>query len=82
MLIALSCGTAVGYLTSIMFVPLLQISTAPGTPVPPFEVMIAWSQSSWLILIFGLVLLTAIVTTISYLMQIKIFQAVKMGESI
>ncbi len=82
MAVALGIGTLVGFLTSVLFLPILQISAAPGTPVPPFQVLIAWVQSAWLILIFRLVLLGVIISTIGYLVQIKIFQAVKMGETI
>jgi hypothetical protein len=45
-------------------------------------VVVGLSQSIGFIVTFGLVLLAAILATIGYLMQIKIFQAVKMGESI
>jgi putative ABC transport system permease protein len=82
MAVALGCGTVIGFLTSVLFLPILQISAAPGTPVPPFQVMIGWVQSVWLILIFAVVLLGVIISTIGYLVQIKIFQAVKMGETI
>jgi putative ABC transport system permease protein len=82
MVFALTCGTIIGFLTSILFVPILQVSAAPGTPVPPFQVMVGWAQSSWLILTFGIVLLAAIIATIGYLVRIRIFQAVKMGETV
>lgn len=80
--IAIAFGAVFGFLTSVMFVPLLQISAAPGTPIPPFEVLIGWVESTWLILAFGVVLLIAVIGMITYLVQIKIFQAVKLGESI
>jgi putative ABC transport system permease protein len=82
MAVALGCGTLIGFVTSLLFLPILQISAAPGTPVPPFQVLVGWVQSAWLILIFAVVLLGVIVSTIGYLVQIKIFQAVKMGETI
>jgi putative ABC transport system permease protein len=82
MIISLGCGTLTGFLTSLLFMPLLQINGAQGNPIPPFEVLIGWAQSTWLILLFGLVLLVAVIATIAYLVQIKIFQAVKMGETI
>jgi hypothetical protein len=72
----------IGFLASILFVPLLQITIAPGTPVPPFQVLIGWSEANWLILSFSAIFLIAIIGTIGYMIQIKIFQAVKMGESI
>lgn len=82
MVISLGCGTLTGFITSLLFMPLLQINAAQGIPIPPFEVLIGWVQSTWLIVLFGIVLLIAIIATIAYLVQIKIFQAVKMGETI
>jgi ABC-type antimicrobial peptide transport system permease subunit len=80
--IALAGGTGIGFILCVLFIPLLQINTAGASPVPPFEVLIGWTESTWLILAFGVVLLIVVIGTIGYLVQIKIFQAVKLGESI
>jgi putative ABC transport system permease protein len=80
--IALAGGTGIGFILCVLFIPLLQISAAGVSPVPPFEVLIGWTESTWLIVAFGVVLLIAVIGTIGYLVQIKIFQAVKLGESI
>jgi putative ABC transport system permease protein len=80
--IALAGGTGIGFILCVLFIPLLQINTAGASPVPPFEVLIGWTESTWLIVAFGVVLLVAVIGTIGYLVQIKIFQAVKLGESI
>jgi putative ABC transport system permease protein len=80
--VALACGAGIGFLTSILFIPLLQMSIAPGAPVPPFLVLIGWTEAFRLVLTFGVIFLIAITGTIGYMVRIKIFQAVKMGESI
>lgn len=80
--IALAGGALTGFLTSVLFVPLLQVSAAPGTPIPPFEVLLGWAEAGWLIAGFAAVLLVTVMGTIGYLMRIEIFQAVKLGESI
>ena len=80
--IAIAGGTGIGFILCVLFIPLLQISTAGASPVPPFEVLIGWTESTWLIVAFGVVLLIVVIGTIGYLVQIKIFQAVKLGESI
>jgi putative ABC transport system permease protein len=82
MSLALAAGAAIGFLTSYLFLPLLQVSAIPGAPVPPFQVLIGWGEAAWLVGFFGLVLLVTIGLTIAYLVRIKVFQAVKMGESI
>jgi putative ABC transport system permease protein len=82
MSLALAAGAAIGFLTSSIFLPLLQISAIPGAPVPPFQVLIGWGEAAWLVAFFGLVLLITIGLTVAYLVRIKVFQAVKLGESI
>jgi len=79
--LAIGLGAVIGLVTSELFVPFLQISTETGTPIPPFEVLIGWAESAWLSLAFGLVLFMTMVGTIYYLAQMKVFQAVKMGEA-
>ena len=79
---ALISGTIIGLLTSMLFVPILQFTLGGSSMIPPFQVLIGWQQSELLILLFAVVLLATIVATILYLVRIKIFQAVKMGETI
>ncbi len=80
--LAISCGAGVGLMTSQLFVPFMQVGATPGKPVPPFDVLIGWVESGWLSLAFGLVLFLTMLGTIVYLAQIKVFQAVKMGEAV
>ena len=69
-------------MTSILFVPYLQVGVTPGTPVPPFNVLIGWAEAGWLSLAFGAILMVTIIGTIIYLVRLKVFQAVKLGETI
>jgi putative ABC transport system permease protein len=80
--LAIASGAFIGLITSQLFVPFLQVGSSPGAPIPPFEVLIGWSESAWLSLGFGLVLFMTMVGTILSLIRIKVFQAVKMGESL
>lgn len=79
--LAISTGALIGLVTSQMFVPFLQISASRGAPIPPFEVLIGWTESAYLSLAFGLVLFMTMIGTILYLVRMKVFQAVKMGEA-
>ena len=45
-------------------------------------VLIGWAEAGWLSLGFGAVLMVTIIGTIIYLVQLKVFQAVKLGETI
>jgi putative ABC transport system permease protein len=75
-------GAAIGLLTSNFFVPFLQVNISGTAPVPPFEVLIGWSETAWLSLAFGFVLALTMLGTILSLARLKVFQAVKMGESL
>ena len=78
---AISCGAIIGLVTSVMFVPFLQIGASREAPIPPFDVLIGWSESAYLSLAFAVVLMLTMIGTIWYLVHMKVFQAVKMGEA-
>jgi putative ABC transport system permease protein len=80
--IAISCGAAIGLLTSYIFLPFLQVGAAPGVQVPPFKVLIGWAEAGWLSLGFSAVLFLTTIGTVAYLARLKVFQAVKMGETL
>lgn len=80
--LAIISGAVIGLVTSNLFVPFLQVGATPGKPIPPFEVLIGWAESAWLSLGFALVLFITMLGTIWYLARIKVFQAVKMGETL
>jgi putative ABC transport system permease protein len=79
---AILFGSLIGLVTSYLFVPFLQVGAAPGSPVPPFEVLIGWGEAALLSLAFGIVLFLTILGTIFYLARLEVFKAVKMGESL
>lgn len=80
--IAISSGAAIGLITCYLFVPFLQIGAAPGIQVPPFQVLIGWAEAGWLSLGFSTVLFLTTLGTVAYLARLKVFQAVKMGETL
>jgi putative ABC transport system permease protein len=80
--LAILSGAAIGLASSYLFVPFLQVGASTGAPVPPFEVLIGWVESGVLSMVFGLILFLTMVGTIASLVQMKVFQAVKMGETL
>jgi putative ABC transport system permease protein len=80
--LAILSGAAIGLVTSMLFVPFMQTGATPGAPVPPFQVIIGWAEAGWLSLGFGLVLSLTMAGTIIYLASLKVFQAVKLGETL
>ena len=80
--LAIIFGASIGLLVSYMFLPFLQVGAGAGAMIPPFDILIGWAESSWLSIGFGIVLVVTTLGTIIYLTRIKVFQAVKMGETL
>jgi putative ABC transport system permease protein len=79
---AIVFGASIGLLVSYLFLPFLQVNAGTEALIPPFEILIGWAESSWLSIGFGIVLVFTTLGTIIYLVRIKVFQAVKMGEAL
>ncbi|WP_448544118.1 ABC transporter permease [Roseiflexus sp.] len=75
-------GTLIGVTASQLFIPFLQVRRGANSQIPPFVVQIAWEQITIIYIIFGAMLLAAVVITIALLRRMKLFQAVKLGEAI
>jgi len=81
-LLGLGAGTAIGVLISRLFIPYLQIGVGPSANTPPFTVEIAWFAITRLYLLFGGLFLVAFVVLIILLLRMKVFQAIKLGETV
>jgi putative ABC transport system permease protein len=81
-LLGVSLGTAFGVLASRLFIPFLQIGSRLSALVPPFQVLIAWPAIfqiyGMLVLLFGVTL----VILLASLRGMKVFQAIKLGETV
>ena len=75
-------GTILGYIASNTFIPFMQIGREASDLIPPFKVLIAWEsiyQIYWMFaILFGLTLVISIIL----LRRMKIFQAIKLGETV
>ncbi len=75
-------GTVLGIAASQIFIPFLQIGASKAALVPPFVVQIAWNQMGTIYAVFGAMFLIAVGVLIALLIRMKVFEAVKLGESI
>jgi putative ABC transport system permease protein len=75
-------GTLFGALASELFIPFLQVGAGAGARVPPFEVIIAWPTIMRIYGLMGLLFFATLVLLAALLMRMRIFQAVKMGETV
>ncbi len=80
--IGMLAGTLIGVTASLLFIPFLQVRGGPHPQTPPFLVRIAWDQIGVIYLVFGAMLVLAVLVTLLLLRRMKLFQAVKLGEAI
>jgi len=79
--IGLLVGTALGVLFSQVFIPYLQVGASLSAHYPPFVVEVAWPSIIQMYVLFGLLFLGALGVLAASLMRMKIFQAIKLGET-
>ncbi|MCJ7736879.1 MAG: FtsX-like permease family protein [Anaerolineae bacterium] len=80
-LVGLGVGTLLGVQASNMFIPYMQVGSGPTAQTPPFVVQIAWSAVFQIYVLFGLLFVVALGVLAALLLRMKIFQAVKLGET-
>ncbi len=74
-------GTLLGGGLSLLFIPYLQIGADEVSQIPPYVVEIAWSAILRIYALFAVLFVVALVTLIVMLRRMKIFEAVKLGET-
>ena len=77
-----AAGTGLGIWASNLYVPYLQVGAEMTARVPPYIVQIAWPALLRIYGLFGLLFLAALVILVRLLMNMKLFQAIKLGETI
>jgi putative ABC transport system permease protein len=75
-------GTALGYFVSITFIPFMQIGSEAADLIPPFKVLIAWDSIYQIYWMFGILFALTLVVSIILLRRMRIFQAIKLGETV
>ena len=78
----LALGTSAGIWVSQQFIPFLQTGTRQADFVPPYLVEIAWSAIGQIYILFGLLFICAFGVLSLLLQRMKVFEAVKLGETI
>jgi putative ABC transport system permease protein len=81
-LTGLMLGTGLGILVSQMFIPYLQIGADTASLTPPFIVDIAWPAIIRIYMIFGFLFVAALAILTGMLLRMRIFEAIKLGETV
>jgi putative ABC transport system permease protein len=80
-LLGIGVGTALGLFASQLFVPFLQIGASAQSQYPPFQIEIAWLSIAEIYVLFALLFVAALGILSTLLLRMKIFQAIKLGET-
>lgn len=75
-------GTVLGLGVSSYFIPFLQVGMDAASRIPPFNVVLGWSS---IYQIYGLFIILFLITflVLGFMLQrMKIFQAIKLGETV
>lgn len=78
----LAWGSVMGIIVSFLFIPYLQVGRDPADLVPPYLVEIAWNSVWQIYLLFGLLFVVVLFAVSTLLSRMKLFQAIKLGESV
>ncbi len=75
-------GTALGAWVSYLFIPYLQIGADPTSKIPPYLVEIAWPAVFQIYALFGLLFFVTLIVLVILLRRMRIFEAIKLGETV
>jgi putative ABC transport system permease protein len=81
-LIGVGLGTTLGIWISATFIPYLQIGTSEVDRIPPFVIEIAWPAIFQVYILFALIFVTGLVVLVLLLRRMRIFEAIKLGETV
>jgi putative ABC transport system permease protein len=80
--VGLAAGTGLGVMVSRLFIPYLQVGSTAASKIPPYVVIIAWPEIIRIYSLFGGMFVIAMIGLAFMLVRIKIFEAVKLGETV
>ena len=80
--VGMATGTALGVWVSARFIPYLQVGVEAASRFPPFVVVIAWPSIVRIYLLFGALFVAVLGGLTALLLRMKVFQAVKLGETV
>jgi len=75
-------GTLLGAFVSNLFIPYLQIGTDAASRIPPYLVEIAWPAVFQIYALFGILFLVTLIILVILLRRMRIFEAIKLGETV
>lgn len=81
-LIGLALGVGIGLLVSVLYIPYMQFVSNLEGVTPPYVVSMAWSEIAQIVALFFATFVLIMLILLVILRRMRIFQAVKLGESL
>lgn len=81
-LLGLGAGTILGSGISNIYIPFLQVGSDAQSLFPPYLVEIAWTAIFRIYILFGVLFVGALSILAVMLLRMKVFQAIKLGETL
>ena len=81
-LTGLALGFGIGLFVSALYIPFMQFVSSLEGVVPPYVVTMAWGEIAQIVVLFVATFLVIMVILLALLRRMRIFQAVKLGESL
>jgi putative ABC transport system permease protein len=75
-------GTALGVWASRLFIPYLQVGSDPSSLIPPFVVLINWQAVFQIYFVFAVLFVVTLLVVVTLLRRMKVFEAIKLGETV
>jgi putative ABC transport system permease protein len=75
-------GTVLGVWASRLFIPYMQVGSDPSSMVPPFDILINWQAVFQIYFVFGILFVVTLMIVVTLLRRMKVFQAIKLGETV
>jgi putative ABC transport system permease protein len=75
-------GSALGVWAGTLFIPYFQVGSDKTALVPPFIVQIAWQQLGIILVVFAAMFVLAVAVLVVLLNRMRVFEAVKLGETV
>ena len=81
-LTGVTLGAGLGIWASTLFIPYFQVGSDKTALVPPFVVQVAWQQLGLILVIFAAMFVVAVTVLAVLLARMRVFEAVKLGETV
>lgn len=78
----LALGVGIGLAVSLLYIPYMQFVSSLEGIVPPYVITMAWSEIAQIVALFVGTFLLIMIILLFILRRMRIFQAVKLGESL